>query len=50
MSTPGTNTEGHTKEDSADELDKDEEHQYRALVARANYMAPDRADIAFAVK
>ena len=50
VSTLGTSTEGTTKEDCEIELDKQDEKQYRALVARANYMSPDRADIAFAVK
>lgn len=48
--TPGSSTEGHTKDDCADELSREDEHQYRAVVARANYLAPDRVDIAFAAK
>ena len=50
VSTPGTATEGRTKDDYNDPLDAGDETRYRALVARANYLTPDRADIAFAVK
>ena len=48
--TPGTNTEGRAKEVSNEPLGGIEETKYRALVARANYLAPDRSDIAFSVK
>ncbi len=31
-------------------MNREDATVYRALVARANYLAPDRTDIAFAVK
>ena len=54
--TPGTKDEGHAKTgDQADrhvdeKLDEIKHGAYRALVARANYLSPDRPDIAFAPK
>ena len=48
--TPGTSTEGRTKEDNQVLLEGKEETMYRAIVAMAKYIAPDRADIAFAVE
>ena len=48
--TPGTSTEGRTKDDCDVPLQGTEETRCRALVARANYLAPDCPDIAFAVK
>ena len=50
VGTPGTSTEGKTQADHGTPLDLQQESRYRALVARANYLSPDRADIAFAVK
>ena len=56
VSTPGTKEEGHAKAGDQAQSHVDEklsEHKhavYRALVARANYISPDRPDIAFAVK
>lgn len=50
VGTLGTNTEGRTKEDSTEPLSKTEETKYRALVARANDLAPDRSDLASSVK
>ena len=50
VGTPGTSIEGKTKEEDKEQLSKDEEIKYGALVARANYLAPDRADIAYSVK
>ena len=50
VATPGTKEEGRTSEDR-EILFKDEEAiAYRALVARCNYLAPDRFDIALIVK
>ena len=54
--TPGTKEEGHAKEGDAEhmktdqELDEARKSAYRGIVARANYIAPDRPDIAYAVK
>ena len=45
VGTPGASSEGRTKEDCGDLLTGQEETQYRALYARANYLVPDRADI-----
>lgn len=50
VGTPGTSAEGRTKQDDDAALTEADETRYRALVARANYLAPDRADIVFAVK
>merc|ERR1739836_281449 len=43
---PGDQDKSHVD----DKLDDHKHSVYRALVARANYLAPDRPDIAFAVK
>ena len=50
LTTPGTKEEGTTKEDSEEKLGSEEASQYRALVARCNYLCPDRPDIAYSVK
>ena len=50
VTTPGTKDEGKTQEDSETRLGKEEASQYRALVARCNYLGPDRPDIAYSVK
>ena len=50
VSTPGTKEEGRTKLGNEDKLDDGETSKYRALVARCNYIAPDRLDIAYTVK
>ena len=50
VSSPGTKEEGTTQFDNGDEFDEKEAPQYRAIVARCNYIAPDRPDIAYAVK
>ena len=50
VSTPGTKEEGRTKLGNEDKLDDGEISKYRALVARCNYIAPDRLDIAYTVK
>lgn len=47
---PGTSAEGRTKEDASELLDSATETRYRALVARANYLSPDRVDVAYSVK
>ena len=50
VGTPGTSIEGRTQDSFIAPLESADETRYRALVARANYLAPDRADIAFSVK
>ena len=50
VSTPGTREEGRTQEDHQQPLGENQATTYRALVARCNYLAPDRPDIAYAVK
>lgn len=50
VGTPGTSTEGRTNEDAHNPLDSAMETKYRALVARANYLSRDRADIAYSVE
>ena len=46
----GTSTEGRTKDNCTLQLGSVDETRYRALVARANYLALDRVDIAFSAK
>ena len=46
----GSKEEGRTKEGHDKPLNEEMAHQYRATIARANYLAPDRSDIAFVVK
>ena len=50
VSTPGTKEEGRTQGDAEEELEERDATKYRAVVARCNYLAPDRPDIAYAVK
>ena len=50
VTTPGTKEEGNTSEDNEHVLSDKEATDYRAIVARCNYLAPDRPDIAFTVK
>ena len=50
VSSPGIKEEGRTQPDSEDKLDEKETSQYRAIVASCNSIAPDRPDIAYAVK
>ena len=56
VATPGTKEEGQIKEGDkndnvvSDSLSSERTSAYRALVARANYLSPDRPDIAFSVK
>ena len=47
--TPGTHDEGRTSNDQDVKLEAIQEIAYRAIVARANYLSPDRFDISFAV-
>lgn len=50
VTTPGTRDEGKNQEDNEAKLSREEASQYRALVARCNYLGPDRPDIAYVVK
>ena len=50
MATPGTKEEGTTIVDCDDSLDETHASMYRAIIARCNYITPDRPDLAFAVK
>merc|ERR1739836_61195 len=56
VTTPGTREEGQAKAGdeaarSVEEKLNDEKHSvYRAVVARANYLSPDRPDIGYSVK
>ena len=50
VATPGTKEEGQTQEDADVLLGDRDATAYRAIVARCNYLAPDRLDIAFSVK
>lgn len=50
VSTPGTRDEGRTTIDNEGKLFEKDTTRYRALVARLNYLIPDRPDIADAVK
>ena len=50
VSTAGTKDEGHTQDDHEMPLDDKEASMYRAIVARCNYLALDRPDIAYSVK
>ena len=47
---PGTKEDGTTKPDKDDLLLYVQAKEYLSLVARLNYLAPDRADIAYSVK
>ena len=46
ITTPGTREEGTTKEDHAEVLNEKEAAKYRAVIARCNYLALDRPDVA----
>ena len=48
--TPGTKGEGRTSEDSGTQFSDKETIEFRAPVARCNYLVPDRLDIAFATE
>ena len=49
VSTPGTREEGRTTTDNENKLPEADATKYRALLARLNYLIPDRPDIAYAV-
>ena len=48
VTTPGTKDERRTSEDHKEELGDKEATLYRALMARCNYLSPDRHDISYA--
>ena len=48
--TPGTKEEGRTQDDCEAPLEPKEASLFRAIVARCNYLSPDRPDISYAVK
>ena len=50
VSSLGTREEGHNTADHDDQLSERDTTRYRAIVARLNYLIPDRPDIAYAVK
>ena len=50
VSSPGAKEEGHTKEDRDELVDSDHPKAYISPVACLNYLAPDRAAIAYSVK
>ena len=50
VTTPGTREEGRTKEEHEEVLGEKEATKYRAVIARCNYISPDRPDISYAVK
>ena len=50
MITPGVAAIKRESEEDEKELDEGQRRSYRGLVARANYLAQDRADIQYAVK
>ena len=50
VTTPGTREEGTTQHNAQEVLNDEETSKYRALVARCNYLSPDRPDISYAVQ
>lgn len=48
--TPGEETKSWMEDEDAKELDELQSREYRALAARANYLALDRADLQYSVK
>ena len=50
VTTPGARDEGRTTPNNEDMLNEKEATKYRAIVARLNYLLPDRPDLAYAVK
>lgn len=42
---PGARDEGRTTQDQDEKLDEDEATKFRAIIARLNYLFPDRPDI-----
>ena len=50
VTSPGTREEGKIQQDHNENLDDEQSSKYRALVARCNYLSPDRPDISYSVK
>ena len=50
VTTPGTREEGRIGQDHEEKLDENEATSFRAIVARLNYLCPDRPDVSYAVK
>ena len=50
VSTLGTKEEGRTKTDCEERLEEDQASQYRAIIARCNYIFLDRPDLSLAAK
>ena len=50
VKTPGEDAKPWLEEEEEEPLDKRESTNYRAVAARANYLAMDRADIQYATK
>ena len=50
VATPSTKEEGRTADNQDEPLGEEQTTKYRALVARCNYLNPDRPDIACSVK
>ena len=50
VTAPGTKDEGHITEKHKEPLSEENTSRYRALVARCNYISPDRPGIAYTVK
>ena len=46
----GIKEEGRIATDHEEPLDNEQATRYRALIARCNYLSPDRPDVSFAVK
>ena len=50
VGTPGEDEKDHEEEENKEELGPEDATRYRALAARANYLALDRPDVQYAVK
>ena len=50
VNTPETREEGRTTTDNEMKFNENDSTQYRAIVARLNYLSPDRPDISYSVK
>ena len=50
VTTPGIKEEGRTNGEHEELLSDNEATKYRAVIARCNYLSPDRPDISYAVK
>lgn len=50
VTTPGTKEEGRTQPGCENKFNNSDSTRYRAIVARCNYLFPDKPDIAYVVK